>query len=84
MRVSTRENGGVLLVDDDGPGFPEDRSRLAQRGVRADTRTAGQGLGLAASRELMRGHGGELELDASPSGGARVILRFASVSDPSR
>lgn len=84
VRVSTREHGSVLVVDDDGPGFPEDRSRLAQRGVRADTRTAGQGLGLAASRELMRGHGGELELDVSPSGGARVILRFASAADPSR
>jgi len=68
----------ALVVDDDGPGFPADLERLARRGERADTRIAGQGLGLAASRELMEAHGGTLALGASPAGGARVTLAFGA------
>jgi len=80
VRVWTDGDDGSVLVDDDGPGFPADRERLLERGERADTRVAGQGLGLAASRELMRAHGGELALAASPRGGARVVLRFPRAS----
>jgi two-component system sensor histidine kinase PhoQ len=66
-----------LVVDDDGPGFPDSqRASLTDRGTRADTAIEGQGLGLAASRELMQSYGGELSLDTSPQGGARVVLQF--------
>jgi len=81
IHVIGDEAGTTLSVDDDGPGFPPDMARLARRGERADTRVAGQGLGLAASRELLESHGGTLELGASPGGGARVTLRFPSVGD---
>lgn len=68
----------TLIVDDDGPGFPEQsRSELLVRGARADRLREGTGLGLAASAELMRSYGGELELDSAPTGGARVWLRFS-------
>ncbi len=66
-----------LIIDDDGPGFPDSqRSTLTDRGTRADTAVEGQGLGLAASRELMQSYGGDLKLDTSPQGGARVVLQF--------
>ena len=78
IRVSDAGDGTTLVIDDDGPGFPADLARLTRRGERADTRVAGQGLGLAASRELMEAHGGALTLDESPSGGARVTLRFGA------
>lgn len=67
-----------LIIDDDGPGFPDaQRASLTDRGTRADTATEGQGLGLAASRELMQSYGGDLSLDTSPQGGARVVLQFS-------
>lgn len=78
VRVSGEATGRTLFVDDDGPGFPPGRERLAERGVRADTRIAGRGLGLAASRELLRANGGDLILDGSPQGGARVIVHFSN------
>ena len=78
IRVTGDADGTTLVVDDDGPGFPADVARLARRGERADTRVAGQGLGLAASRELMEANGGALVLGESPEGGARVTLRFAA------
>jgi two-component system, OmpR family, sensor histidine kinase PhoQ len=67
----------VLRVDDDGPGFPADAERLLGRGVRADSRMPGQGLGLAAVAEIVGAYEGRIELERSPDlGGARVTLRI--------
>ncbi|MEM8943194.1 MAG: ATP-binding protein [Pseudomonadota bacterium] len=68
-----------ITVDDDGDGIsPELRDSLLQRGVRADTRTEGQGLGLALVRDLLETQGGRLTLDNSPAGGARVQVFLPS------
>jgi len=78
VKISANIENKTLFIDDNGPGFPEKLgSTLLERGARADTAVDGQGLGLAASQELMQSYGGELQLDSSPSGGARVILQFS-------
>jgi len=66
-----------LMVDDDGPGIPEDQREEALRPFsRLDpSRNAnrkGVGLGLAIARDTLRAHGGELRLETSPLGGLRV------------
>jgi signal transduction histidine kinase len=78
-RVTTTELDGaaVLDVDDDGPGIAvEDRGKVFDRWVRLDsarTRSAGgAGLGLALVREIARAHGGEVSVETSPLGGARL------------
>ncbi len=64
-----------LVVEDDGPGISaEDRARVLQRGVRADENVPGHGLGLAMVRDTVELYGGQLTLDGSPLGGARVSL----------
>ena len=64
-----------LVIEDDGPGFPDDADRLLGRGVKADSRTPGQGLGLAAVAEIVRAYEGSIELTRSADlGGARVAL----------
>lgn len=71
-----------IIIDDDGPGFPEEsRSSLTNRGIRADSKVEGQGVGLAATEQLMQSYGGSIRLDSSPEGGARVILSFSRSSD---
>ena len=78
IKISSHTEPRRLIVDDNGRGFPDDlRDQLLKRGVRADTASEGQGVGLAASQSLINGYGGELELDASPDNGARVILIFS-------
>src|ERR1043166_596110 len=62
----------IIAVDDDGKGFPEDVEALAQRGVRADNKVEGQGIGLASVAELVKAYNGEMQLLASPLGGSRV------------
>lgn len=72
--------GGVLaiLLEDDGPGLPEPvRANLFRPFV--GSAHGGTGLGLAIGRDLMRTHGGDIELAASgPEGTAfRLILPHA-------
>lgn len=65
----------LLEVEDDGAGFPDHPNTLLSRGVRADTRTAGQGIGLATVADIVRLNDGRIVLDASPDlGGARVRI----------
>ncbi len=77
ITVSDRIEQRCLIIDDDGPGFPDVRlEQLMQRGVRADSQTAGSGMGLAAAQQLMAAYGGRLEPAHAPEGGARVRLWF--------
>ncbi len=65
-----------MVIDDDGPGIPEqDRERVLRRGERADSRHPGQGIGLAIVSELVTAYGGSIEIDTAPLGGARISLR---------
>jgi two-component system osmolarity sensor histidine kinase EnvZ len=75
------QDGGIeIVIDDDGPGIPEDRydealapfGRLEENGGQ---NTKGVGLGLAIARDIIRGHGGDLTLDRSPLGGLRALVR---------
>lgn len=72
----SRDGNAVhLLIDDNGQGFPTDQiDSLIDRGVRADTRREGQGIGLAISNELVENYGGTITLGKSPLGGARVCI----------
>src|SRR5690606_6871955 len=64
-----------ILVEDDGPGVaPADRTRVTERGARADEHTPGHGLGLAMVRDMVGLYGGRLDLGESAWGGARVEL----------
>jgi signal transduction histidine kinase len=65
------------VVDDDGPGISaQNRARVGQRGVRADEKVPGHGLGLAMVHDTVDLYGGRLTIDASPLGGARFTLRL--------
>lgn len=76
-RPQWRRPGLLLSVDDDGPGISAtDRLRVLERGVRADESVAGQGIGLAATRELVHAYGGTIEIGDSRLGGATVRVRL--------
>jgi signal transduction histidine kinase len=84
VAVSTRplDSGGrfELMVEDDGPGIPDDQAREAlQRGRRLDESKPGTGLGLAIVAELVQEYGGELSLGRSGLGGLAARVRLRSV-----
>jgi signal transduction histidine kinase len=63
----------TLRIGNTGPGIPTaDREKVFERFYRADPSrnrvVDGSGLGLSLSREIVRAHGGELELEAATDG----------------
>jgi len=83
VAIGLKRNGrfAEISVDDDGPGIPEARREEAFRPFHRldegrNLQTGGVGLGLAIARDAARAHGGDLELDDSPMGGLRAVVRL--------
>jgi len=77
--------GGVLTVDDEGPGIPEpDLPHVFDRFYRAtESRSMpGSGLGLSIVRQVAERHGGTVIAARSPYGGARLELRLPGAPSP--
>lgn len=75
--VSAQQNESELRVriEDDGPGIaPEQRNVVLQRGARADTATAGHGIGLAVAVDIISGYRGSLQVEESTLGGAAFVI----------
>ena len=79
VRVGQRENTIEIVIDDDGPGIPAEKHEDVFRpfyrldGSR-NPETGGVGLGMTIARDLVRSHGGEIELGDAPGGGLRVMV----------
>jgi two-component system sensor histidine kinase HydH len=75
------DGGLVLTVRDHGPGIPmADRARVFEPFF--TTKTRGTGLGLAVARRIVELHGGTIDVDDAPGGGAlfRVYLPARSAT----
>lgn len=85
VRVRAVEDGEgpLVLVEDDGPGIPDDeRDQIFDVFHRVDARPEeeGTGMGLAICRRIVDRHGGEIEVTDSELGGA--CFRFRLPTDP--
>jgi two-component system osmolarity sensor histidine kinase EnvZ len=65
----------IVTVDDDGPGIPPEQRESVFRPFETGAR-GGTGLGLTIARDIVRAHGGDIELQASPMGGLRAQVRL--------
>ena len=75
MGLQVRGGHVELMVDDDGPGFPEEQARrLGERFLRSGG--TGSGLGLSIVHAIAALHGGSLAIERSPLGGARLVMRL--------
>jgi signal transduction histidine kinase len=80
--TSKEETAGLfeIVIEDDGPGIPDDKARDAlKRGRRLDETKPGTGLGLAIVAELVNEYGGALALERSGMGGLRAAVRLRSL-----
>ena len=77
----------VITVDDAGPGInPAERTKVFDRFYRGSASGrrgtgTGSGLGLALVAEHMRLMGGDVRVETSPQGGARLVLTLPVISD---
>lgn len=70
-------------IDDDGPGLADDmKTRVLERGVRADQSMPGHGLGLAMVQDTVVLYRGELLLNNRPDGGLMVRLSLSELNPP--
>lgn len=99
VRVRPAAQNIDILVEDEGPGIPEDRLAIIFERFytdRPDTealRGKNSGLGLSISREIVRAHGGEIwaenrrppnaAADAKPLG-ARFVVRLPRLAGNAR
>jgi two-component system nitrogen regulation sensor histidine kinase NtrY len=79
--IGAHSSGEDYLVtfDDDGPGVPEEL-REAVFDPYVTTKSEGTGLGLAIVKKIVVEHGGTIDAQPSPLGGARFRIRIPKLS----
>ncbi len=81
LKLSERNGKVELLVEDDGPGIPEEeRQRIFDPFVRLESsrnrQYGGYGLGLSIVSQILRCHNGEVTAGSSDMGGAAFLLSW--------
>jgi len=85
VKIFTKKtsNKMIIMVDDDGPGIPESEYQNVIKPFYRIDKSRGQnksgvGLGLSIANDIIRSHGGSINLDVSPSNGlrAKITLPF--------
>jgi len=76
IHAREEEDAWVIEVADTGPGLPPKAREHLFTPFQGGARKGGSGLGLAIAEELMRGHGGSLELAESGATGTRFVIRL--------
>ncbi len=83
VRVLLRHDAGnvAIVFEDQGPGVPPElRARVFEPFFTTRDPGQGSGLGLAVAHGIARSHGGRLDCEAAPGGGARFVLRLPGVT----
>jgi PAS domain S-box-containing protein len=82
VTTSVEDGCAVLEMEDDGPGVSEStRGHIWEPFWTTRGPGGGTGLGLAIVRDIVVGHGGEIEIDAPGElGGARFRVRLPAMS----
>ncbi|MCU0656293.1 MAG: ATP-binding protein, partial [Polyangiaceae bacterium] len=75
LRVVAAEGGVEVLLDDTGPGIPEE-VRASIFAPFFTTKKQGTGLGLAVTREIVDAHGGQISCEPRAPRGTRFRLWF--------
>ena len=83
IKLEKLKNNLNIIIDDDGPGIPiSEYQNVFKPFYKIDKSRAGSkssvGLGLSISSDIVRSHGGNIELSKSEMGGLRVKISLPS------
>ncbi len=82
IRARAHEGGWRIEVSDTGPGLPRGAQETLFKPFSSSAKVGGTGLGLAICSEILRGHGGRLELiHTSPEGATFALFLPAGMAD---
>ncbi len=79
LEVSTKALKGAieLRIKDNGPGVPDDiKDQILQPFFTTKKGTEGTGLGLSITHDIIKAHGGELEVKSEKGKGAEFIIHL--------
>jgi two-component system sensor histidine kinase KdpD len=80
IRATNADDKLILIVEDNGYGFPNDEIEKAfEKFYRLkNTNTGGSGLGLSIAKGFVEAHNGTISLENIPEGGARFTIEIPS------
>jgi len=79
VRCESKDDHLELIIEDDGPGIPDDELEgVLRRGRKLDDAKPGHGQGLGIVRDIAQLYGGSLTLTRSELGGLKAALRLPS------
>jgi len=72
------ENGQILIeIEDNGPGIPNDiKDKILQPFFTTKKGTQGTGLGLSITNDIIKAHGGKIEITSTPGEGSTFIIEL--------
>jgi two-component system sensor histidine kinase KdpD len=83
IHASSTDRGVSVLVNDHGPGIPEGLElKIFEKLFRLRGRGAGAGLGLAICEGIVQAHGGRIQVNNRPQGGAQFMVWLPYDTDP--
>lgn len=78
IKINCVQEDGLwrISVEDNGAGFDPDFAAVAFNPLARGVHVAGDGagIGLATCRNIIQSHGGEIQIDATFRGGARIVF----------
>jgi len=83
VEVAPEDGEVVIRVTDNGSGIAEDElPRVFDRFFRGGPRPTGSGIGLTVVQELVRAHGGRVEISSAAGRGTTVAIRLPAPRGP--
>jgi len=74
ISLRTKDGEAVIVMEDNGPGFPQElREHAFERFVKGE-QSSGHGLGLAFVEAVAQAHHGSVTIEERPGGGAVIVL----------
>ncbi|WP_297335844.1 ATP-binding protein [Algoriphagus sp.] len=75
VRTKSQKNQVFIEVVDNGPGIPDEiKDKILQPFFTTKKGTEGTGLGLSITNDIVKAHGGQLEIKSSPGEGSTFII----------
>ncbi|MEE8394270.1 MAG: ATP-binding protein [Rhodospirillales bacterium] len=76
ITIRVGDDASISVIDKGRGVSPEIREEIFKRFLRSDQRTGGAGLGLFIVQRTVEAHGGSIEIDDAPGGGAVFTIRL--------
>ena len=89
MEITARSDGIELVVEDDGPGVPDELKLVLFEPFRQAETSSGRGMGIGLSlvQRFAELHGGSAHVEDGTTGGARFVVSIPGevtrLADPS-